>query len=217
MISLRLATAAEFLKGFYCLADCGTDHAYLPMYAIEKHYVKQAIASDNKSMPLKNAADNIRNAGLSDRITLKMADGLPYLDATVDIVSILGMGGRLVKDILERADLTYVKRLVLSPNSEQNILREWLLENRWKIVDEAFVKDRQNYYQIIVCERGLMRLEPLEKEFGPFIIKQRSPEFQEFIQKLINQLETAVPDIQSGSVRSATINRIQRLKEMIQP
>ena len=79
-----------------------------------------------------NAKRNINEENLNIKTIL--ADGLPYLDSEIDIVSILGMGGRLIRDILNRADLQHVKRLVLSPNSEAIILREYLEKNNFKIL-----------------------------------------------------------------------------------
>lgn len=215
MISKRLAASAKFVEGFHCLADCGTDHAYFPIYAIEHKLVQKAVASDNKKFPLENARRNVESAYLEEDIELVLADGLPYLTEKIDVVSILGLGGRSIATILEKADLTHVKRLVLSPNSEQEILRDYLEQNGFMIVGESFIKDKGKYYQIIAAQKGSMHLSDLEKEFGPFIIKEQSDEFVEFIEGLIETLNEATKHIQSQSEKETVLDRISKLKEVI--
>ena len=215
MISKRLEIAAEYLQGFYCLADCGTDHAYLPILALSKKYIKKAYASDNKESPLKNAEMNIIASGFEDDITLALADGLPYLNPEVDIVSILGMGGRLISDILSEADLADTKRLILSPNSEAEILRKYLESNNWKIIDEVFIKERNKYYQIIIAEKGEMILNCFESEFGPIIIKRKPIEFIEYINKLISKLDLALNNIKNQEEYNKVTKRIKNLEEVI--
>ena len=213
MLSARLKASAKYLKGFNYLVDCGTDHGYLPIYAIKHNLVNQAIASDNKQQPLNNAIKNIKNENLDIKTIL--ADGLPFLESDMDIVSILGMGGRLITDILSRANLKDVKRIILSPNSESSILRDYLEKNNFKIVHEAFIKDKQKYYQIIVSEPGTMKLSDVEKEFGPIIIKNNTDEFKEFIYKLIDNLEKAVKHVKDAENLEILKLRIKTLKEVI--
>ena len=213
MLSKRLLESAKYLKGFNCLADCGTDHGYLPIYAVKHGYVKQAIASDNKQLPLNNAKKNIDLENLNIKTIL--ADGLPYLNSEIDVVSILGMGGRLIKDILGRAELNHVKRLILSPNSEAKILREYLVNNSYKIVYEELIKDNNKFYQIIVCESGIMKLTEIELEFGPIIIKDNTIVFKEYINKLIDQLTIATKQVKDSINLEILVNRINILKEII--
>ena len=126
------------------------------------------------------------------------------------------MGGRLIRTILENADLTHVKRLVLSPNSEQEHLRSFLEYNHWQIIDESFIKDRSKHYQMIVCEPGKMKLEDIEREFGPVIIRKKEPEFIEYLLHLIVKLENAKNNTHSAQESSRLDQRIQILKELIQ-
>jgi tRNA (adenine22-N1)-methyltransferase len=213
MLSKRLLASTKYLNGFNCLADCGTDHGYLPIYAVKHNLVKKAIASDNKLGPLENAKKNILEHGL-DIVTI-LADGVPYLNEEIDLLSILGMGGRLIKSILNEADLSHLKRLVLSPNSEAYVVREYLQNNNFMIVDEEIVKDKHKYYQIIVAEPGKMVLSDIEKEFGPLIIQKQSNEFKAFIAGLINQLEEAVSNVIDEDKKESIILRIKELKEVI--
>ncbi len=216
ILSKRLEVSAQFTKGFDCLADCGTDHAYLPIYCVSQSYVKKAIASDNKVEPLNHAKRHIKAAGLELEIKTILADGLPYLDEHIDVVSILGMGGHLMFDILVNANLTYVKRLILSPNSDPQMIRAYLQEHEFCIADERIIEDHSKFYQVIVAEPGEMTLTDTEKEFGPLIIKNKSETFKKYIDKQLKQLQHALPNITNPNEQKKVKDRIALLKEVLQ-
>jgi tRNA (adenine22-N1)-methyltransferase len=215
MKSLRLLAASKYIKGYNFLADCGTDHAKLPIFCVGQGLVKKAIASDNKTGPIKNAKKSIDKANLNDLVLPILADGLTYLDQEIDVVSILGMGGRLIIQILEDADLTYVKRLILSANSENYLLRDFLQNNNWMIENEELIKENGKYYQLMVLSKGKMNLNELEKEFGPLIIKSKSPEFIEMVNKLLLKLLSAYNKAKTEEARLEINERIKLLEEVI--
>ncbi len=214
-LSKRLLSAVKYVRNFKCLADCGTDHGLFPIFAVENGYVEKAIASDNKERPLRNAIKNITEHDLEDKIKTILADGLPYLDNEVDVVSILGMGGILMSEILTKANLKSVRRLVLSPNSEAYSVRNWLQDNSFWIVAEEMIKDRGKHYQIIVAEKGHMELTDLEKEFGPLLIKNKDKVLFEKLRKLILELEHATKLAKSEEGKNEIDLRIKVLKEVL--
>lgn len=217
MISKRLRIASEYLKGFNYLADCGTDHGLLPIYVVEKNYVKRAIASDNKNKPLLQAKQNIAKKGLIGKVNAVLADGLSYLyvEKDVDVVSVLGLGGKTIVDILANADLINVKRLVLSANSQNYELRKFLEDNRWKIISEDFIEENNKYYQIIVSEKGRMELTDIEREFGPQVIKEKNQIFKERLEKMIKQLKIAKEKAKISETKNKIIKRINVLEEVL--
>ncbi len=215
MKSVRLLTASKYIKGFHYLADIGTDHAKLPIYCVKNNFVSKAIASDNKSKPLENAKSNIAKAGLEELVIPNLAEGLSGLDKHVDVVAILGMGGRMIVSILSGADLSSVKRLVLSANSENENLRDFLEKRNWNIIAEELVKENNKYYQIIVSEPGEMFLTTLEKEFGPIIIQEKSQIFLEMINKTIKKLQQAVKKAKNQSAIDSIRKRIRELEEVL--
>lgn len=215
MKSQRLLTASKYIAGFNCLADCGTDHGKLPIYCVKNNLVKKAYASDNKEKPLDNAKKNIFDNNLQNSVIPVLADGLTYLNEEVDVVSILGMGGRLIESILENANLKNVKRLILIANSENEILRTFLQENNWKIIAEELIHENKKNYQLIVLEKGQMQLSSLEKEFGPLIIKEKSTQFINMIKKQINALKVAIKNAKNEEVKQDLSKRIRELEEII--
>ena len=217
MISERLKVASQYLRGFKCLADCGTDHGLLPIYAVERDYVQKAIASDNKHMPLMSAIKNIEDHRLFGKVETLLAEGLSYLELNkdIDVVSILGMGGPLIKEILSNAYLYNIKRLVLQPNSSAEIVRTFLENNKWTIVSEKLVKEHNKYYQVIVAEHGNMVLSPIEREFGPMIIKHHKNLLKERIMVMISQLKSATLETTNPLTLEKLSLRIAYLEEAI--
>ncbi|MGI6392368.1 MAG: tRNA (adenine(22)-N(1))-methyltransferase [Candidatus Izemoplasmatales bacterium] len=213
-LSPRLEAALGYLPGFSVLIDIGTDHAKLPIVAVSRGYVERAVAVDNKTAPLRNAQKNIDACGLGEKIKTILAEGFP-LGEYFDVATILGLGGLTIKTILEKADLSLAKRLVLAPHSDAYSVRNWLMANRYRIVDETFLIDRRKNYQIIVAESGEMDLDELELEFGPVITKKKEPAFKHHLEKLILIYDKAKTEATDPMKREALEKRVAVLKGMI--
>lgn len=149
----RLLAAAGYARQGKFIADVGTDHAYLPVYLAEAGVSAGAVATDINRGPLERAAANVAAAGLSDKITLRLADGIDGVEAFCpEDIFILGMGGELIARILGNSD--YIKneniRLILQPMTRQAALRRFLLDSGFLIEDERLVLgDGGRIYQII--------------------------------------------------------------------
>ncbi len=152
-ISPRLEAVYDLL-GEGDVADIGSDHALLPIY-ICQNSDRRVLASDLNENPCKKAIENVSSFGLSDRITVKQADGLCQIEnfAPSNIV-IAGMGGELIADVLSKSGYPKASkcRLILQPMTMQDKLRRFLAENGYAVLDEVRVLDGGKYYQLIVCE-----------------------------------------------------------------
>lgn len=54
-LTKRLSAVANLIPCSVCIADIGTDHAYIPIYLIEKGKIAKAIAADINKGPLERA------------------------------------------------------------------------------------------------------------------------------------------------------------------
>lgn len=150
-----MLAAAGLVRHGSVVADIGTDHAYLPIYLVESGISPRAIACDLREGPLSRAAINVQAMGLSDRIALKLTDGLHGLDEFApDDILICGMGGELIIQILSAA--AFIRnpeiRLILQPMKSADSLRVWLCENQFEIVAESLAAEDERIYEII-CAR----------------------------------------------------------------
>ena len=101
----RLKAAASLVRGGGILADIGTDHGYLPIYLVETGKISKAIAADIGKMPLENARKSVELNGLSDKISLRLSDGLrSFSPDDADEFVFAGMGGTLIAEKLAETD-----------------------------------------------------------------------------------------------------------------
>ena len=221
MISKRLSIVASFVPQGAILLDVGSDHAYLPIELVESGKIERAIAGEVVVGPYQSALKNVKAHGLSEKIQVRLANGLAAFEETdqVSTITIAGMGGRLIATILEEGldKLSSVNRLILQPNNHEDELRVWLQAHGFQIVAESILEEAGKYYEIIVVETGIMNLSASEVRFGPFLSQEASPVFVEKWQKEAGKLEYALDQIPEKNLaeRQILIDKIQAIKEVL--
>lgn len=153
-ISERLKCVASLVNKGARVADIGTDHAYLPIYLVQNGISNKVYACDVRKEPLRRAKLHIDEYGLSDKITTQLCDGLKGINkGDVDTVTICGMGGKLMKNILKTGidKLGDNTQLVLSAQSELRDFRKYLLEAGIYIKSEHMLLEDGKYYFIFDC------------------------------------------------------------------
>lgn len=178
ILSPRLQAVADLVPPGAALADIGTDHGYLPAALLQQGLIRRAIAGDYNRGPYLSALHLAEELGLAEQMSVRHGNGLAVLQpGEADCISICGMGGTLMRDILAAAPqvLAQVKRLVLQPQRHNEHLRLWLMQNGWRIVTENLVQDNGHIFEIIAAEPGEMQLDELEMEFGPLLLQKQHP------------------------------------------
>ena len=154
-LSKRLLTVANMVTKGNVVADIGTDHGYLPIYLVQNNISENVIAMDVNKGPLNKASINIRQLHLEDKIDIRLSDGLDSLEKDeANTVTVCGMGGKLIAKILEsgRNKISPDSELILSPQSEIQQFREYLLKNGYRIVKEDMLLEDGKFYIIIKCK-----------------------------------------------------------------
>lgn len=133
------------------LADIGTDHAKLPISVVSSGRCDRAYACDIALGPLSFAKKNISDAGLEDRIVTILSDGFENLsDWSITDVVIAGMGGEMIRDILEKGgDKARKVNLILQPNTRAWELVDWLTRNGFEVIRQKAVADGKFIYPVI--------------------------------------------------------------------
>ncbi len=214
-LSRRLDRCLQHTKGFYKLADIGTDHAQIPIHAVEKKYVSYALAIDNKIGPFKIAENNVKSRNLQKKITVILGDGLTKSDKDVDVVVISGMGGSLIADILKQADLENVKRLVLQMNNDAEVVRKEITKLGYYIRDEEVIEEKNKFYDLLIFERGKVQYSNLQMAFGPINISKKTPSFTKKIEKELLRLNNLLTEITSPNRQKEIEAEITLLKEAL--
>ena len=144
-LNQRLKKVSTFIQG-NCLADIGSDHAYLPIYAIENHLIDFAIAGEVIKGPFDASIRNVRDYKLSHEIDVRLGDGLTVIrpEDHVTSVSICGMGGPLIAKILNEGTekLENKPRLILQSNIQSSAIREQLLKLNYTIIAEEILEEK---------------------------------------------------------------------------
>ena len=178
-ISKRLLCAADFAQKGDFIADVGTDHAYLPIYLYTKGIIKGAVVSDINEGPIQRAAKNIREFSCESQITPILCDGLSKIgEYSPDTVFILGMGGELIVNIILNAEWLKKNktRLVMQAMTHTEILREYLINNGFEIINEAIVEDSKIYQITVAVYSGnFAEADKLELRFGKINLSKREP------------------------------------------
>ena len=143
-LSERLQTIANFVPKNSVVADIGTDHGYIPIYLIENNISKKVIATDISKNSLEKAIENVNIYNYENKIDTRHGNGLETIkEYEVDTVIIAGMGGILIKDILDKSwsKRDSITNFILQPNIATSELRKYLIEKNFEILDEKLVKD----------------------------------------------------------------------------
>lgn len=158
-----------------CLGDVGTDHGLVPIRMVEEGLAEKAIASDINKGPLQRAEANVNEAGLQDRIQLRLGSGMTlYKPGECDTFIVAGMGGTLIADILQasREVAKASDRLILQPNTCVPLLRQYLWDSGYRIQDENTLAERDHTYIFLTVKYtgdAPRKYTPIDLEMGDIL------------------------------------------------
>ncbi len=221
-LSNRLMTIAHNVYPYRNLIDIGTDHCLVPIYLLLNEIIDKAIASDLNYGPIKEAKKNIEYYHLEDKIELRLGNGLNIINNQdlCDVIIIAGMGGRLITSILDMGldKIKNNKRLILQPNIDEDIVRYWLCENHYEIVNENIIKDDEKFYEIIVGKKQIDKINysSTDIKFGPVLLKDKNPIFLEKWNNILltkKEIIKKIPD--SHPNKALYLNEIKQIESII--
>lgn len=157
-ISKRLLTVAALVPSCDTLADIGSDHGLLPLYLLRENKIRCAYCCDLRPGPLETAEKNIAAYGMGGRAMPLLGSGLsPVRGIPHDCAVIAGMGGETIAQILAEGEISAGDRrvFVLQPMSRANLLREYLAESGFEIVDFALCEDAGHLYECLSVKKGV--------------------------------------------------------------
>lgn len=154
MLSLRLQTIASFLNKNDKVADIGTDHGYLGIYAVQNHLVESIILTDIKSSALASARKNIARLNLD--IPTIVTNGLEDIDTTrLNTLVISGMGTSTILDILSnKAKLKPISKLILQSNNNLAELRRQITTLGYQLINEKTIEDNGFWYVVCLFQKA---------------------------------------------------------------
>ncbi|WP_097026138.1 tRNA (adenine(22)-N(1))-methyltransferase [Clostridium peptidivorans] len=221
-LSLRLKTICNMINNCKTIADIGTDHGYIPIHLIKNKICEFAIACDINKGPLEKAKENISMGDLEDNISLRLGSGFDMITpGEVNVAIIAGMGGHLIKDLIESGMEVFksLDYLILQPVQNPDVLRKYIYDSGFEVIKEELCIDEKIFYEIIKI-RYANKNENIKKiendifyEVSHDLIKQKHPLVNEFIQYKINKYNNILEYIQEDS--SLANLRKKEVKEKI--
>lgn len=218
-LSKRLAVVASYVPQGARLADIGSDHGYLPAALALQGKVTYAVAGEVVKGPYENAVHEIEDLHLQHIIHPRLADGLAAIHETdrIDTITIAGMGGALIAQILDAnpAQLAGVKRLILQPNVGEPRVRAWLMAHRFQIMAEQIIADEGHIYEIIVAEPSVVPFtySQFELTFGPFLLEHRGPVFRQKWQEELTRQQQVMSQMEAAPV--PPVDKINHLRHYL--
>lgn len=219
-ISKRLKAITNYIKPYQKLADIGTDHAYLIVYALQNGLIQSAQAVDNKIGPLTSAKQNCIKNGVVEQVDFTLASGLRELSREIEVVVIAGMGGNTIQDILtenlETAKL--VKRMILQANTHLDSLRKFLDETGFVIEEEEMVEENKKIYEIMQVRYtgSSPSLTDADYIFGPKLRLEKSNVFLKKAQKLYKEKQKQAAHCKSFDEKNKVETELKIIKEVLQ-
>lgn len=227
-LSIRLKMIINNIDKCACLADIGTDHGYVIVEALHKDLCKMAIATDINKGPLEKARKNCMFEGLTERCSLRLGAGLkPIKKGEINAAVIAGMGGNLIRDII-LDDIDKVKKmdyLILQPAQNPEVIRKFLYNNNFYILNEDLCRDDGKYYECFKVKYCSSKTEhtPYEEidyEVSPFLYEKKSKLFKEYLQYKVNKYSNIISyikeDTDSAEHRKKQLKgKIDKIEEMI--
>lgn len=195
-LSKRLTAVADLVTADSKIADIGTDHAYIPIWLVQKGRIPFAIAMDVNVGPLERAQIHVKQNCLEEQIELRLSNGFESLKpGEVDAAVIAGMGGGLLIRILQEGmDIVCtLKECILQPQSEIEKVRAFLLEEGFFFLGEDMVEEDGKYYPMMKVRppqgRCGARNEPdwneTELRYGKLLLRERNPVLREYLRREI--------------------------------
>lgn len=208
-ISKRLEMIAEHIQPNSLFADIGSDHAYLPAYVCSHNDNIRAIAGEVQKGPYEAAIRTVNKHQLGQQVEVRLGNGLEVirLEDQVDTIVIAGMGGKLIRDIMANGleKLKDVRRFILQPNTNAELVRQFLLQQHIPLEHEAILEENGHIYEVLFAERQsntwlYSEAIDINKQlfFGPLLMQEKPLAFQKkwrleysHTLSIIEQLKTA--------------------------
>ena len=193
------------------VADIGTDHAYLPIYLIQNNIAKNCIAADLREKPLKNAQSAINFYKLNDKIETVLSDGLDNISpCSADDFIFCGMGGILITQILDRAEWLKNpdKHIILQPMRHIEVVRKYLLDNSFDIIDEVAVEDEGRIY---ICINAVYTesFEPYSIYIGKLKVNDRLS--AEYLNRQYRRFNTRLMSLQKAQIKPQEQEELRKI------
>ena len=218
-LSARLKAVAGMVTKGNRVCDVGCDHGYISIYLVKNGVSPYVYAMDVNKGPLLRAKEHILDYGYADKIETILSDGLVALvDRDSDALICAGMGGKLIIKILTEGmkQVLKMRELVLQPQSEIHLVREFLRNQGFYIDKENMIFEDGKYYpmmHVIIESENQNEDNPVFDKFGPCLLKEKHPVLKDFLEYTKSTLDEINTRLVSEEQTDKITKRIEEIKE----
>ncbi|MBQ3053288.1 MAG: SAM-dependent methyltransferase [Clostridia bacterium] len=212
VLSPRLKSIVSFVEKNCIIADIGTDHARVPIYLLQNGIISYAIASDIGEGPLEKAKENLQYFNLTDKVSLRLADGFKGIkNNEADCGIIAGMGGEVISQILNEYIPISINTLILQPMTDSHFVRKAVADLGFTIEKEDIVIEKDKMYIVILCRKGKNTITEKEQYISPALKKH--PLFKEYLAYRLKRMKNAATNAQKAGANTLMLKEYEILNE----
>ena len=199
LLDARLSLAYDLYDPCELAADIGTDHAHLPAALLQRGRCRHMILTDLSERALRNARDEMIRFRLTDRVTLRAGNGLEPLDEACGMISVTGMGGRTIRDILlEGKEKLQGASLVMSAHTDLPLIREAVQEIGYHLDREEPCFCAGRFYLVLRARPGAREMTPREIRLGGPLFESSSDQLIPYLSRRLDVLLDRLRGLESA-------------------
>ena len=217
MVNNRISKICELVT-FTKTAEIGADHGKISLELLKQGKVKEVFLTDISDKSLQKSRDNFKENNLLDSAKFLVGDGLTVFNESIgDYEGIIaGMGGKEIISILSNPNrIDKIDNFVLQPQKNVVQLREFLIENDFKILTDVMVKDMGKFYNVLKVTKGKDYLTKLELNFGRTNLIYKNNDFLEFLEKELKLFKDVVNKTDNSNKAQERINLIKEVYDVL--
>ena len=154
---------------------------------------------------------------MEGKIIPLLGNGLdPIVNEDVGMISICGMGGMLMIEILDAHNEMHDHRFFLQANNGLAELRAYLAGHHFCIIDEDLVEDAHHIYEYMVVEKGEMVLDEDDLLFGSINRQKKTELFRKKWQFELNVQKKIIASLPEGHPKRINVTQmIEKIEKVL--
>lgn len=190
-------------------ADVGCDHGFIAEAACKRGLCEHVVITDISKDSLLKAKTLLLRRGYS--FTAYRTDGLKGVCEPIDECAICGMGGYEIRSVLQ--GLQPFRRLIVQPMRDAEMLRTFLTDGGYRILEDVVIKSGKLFYVLITAVPGADTLDEKRLLFGSNL-DSPTVDFQEYLIEMIAKYRKILT-LCSREKYGETAYRLKRFEEAL--
>ena len=183
MLSKRLSKALSFVDQTDTFYDLCCDHGYLGKAVYEANLANELVFNDQVPQIIDKLKDSL-SAYITIPVKFEVKSCTKIKFSNNSTISILGVGCNTIFKLLE--NLNGKHNLIISSHTRPLLLRRKLQDLKYKLIDEALIKENGKFYEILKLSTYETGLVP---QIGNFALDE---DYKEYLAKLSKYYQNKV-------------------------